>query len=171
MISFEVRSLFRRMEFPLRPSLGATNDRHSGKLASLAPDVVEEILQNLNILDTWNCGGLNRHLRLIVQQEVGRRVRHFLQSTFTRQVDSFIEILRTVGGTVTGWCLLGLFYSPARTMEYQLPPTIIVPADRFSNLHLFLLALDDMTSFESMWLPQCYRTVCNRKWLYHFRVT
>ena len=166
-----MQSLFRRMEFPLRPSLGPTNDLHSGKLASLAPDVVEEILQNLNLVDTWNCGGLNRHLRLIVQQEVGRRVRRFLQSTFGQQADSFIKILRNVGGSVTGCCLLGLFYSPARTIEDQLPPTIIVPADMFSSLHLFLLALDDMTSFESTWLPQCYRTVCNGKWLYRFRVT
>lgn len=158
------------MEFDLRPSVASDPLVPTGKLASLAPDVVVEILQHLPLFETWNLGGLNRHLRLIVQQEVGRRIRHYLQSAFHHNSVAFMDKLRDVGGALMGWGLLELFYAKPRGNEVYLPPTVIVPSYNFNTLHLFLLALTDMVSFEHTWMQQGYRSVCNGKWVYHLRV-
>ena len=163
--------MFRRTDFALRPSIGVTPQDQSGMLATLAPDVVMHILQNLTLIETWNCGTLNRHLRQLVQQEVERRIQRFLQSTFGDNSSSFMEIVHSTGAAVMGSCLLRLFYSQFQRMECDLPPTIIVPSENFISLHLFLLALSDVVSFERTWLRQGYKSVCNVKWVYDLKVT
>ena len=67
------------------------------------------ILQNLTLVETWNCGTLNGQLRLLVQQEVERRLRHFLQSTFSDNSSSFMEIFRSTAAAIMGSCLLEMF--------------------------------------------------------------
>ena len=71
---------------------------------------------------------------------------------------------------MTGTALLEIFYRLPLQKKGYLPPMVIVPMQNFDSLHLFLLSINDVETFERTWLPERYRRVCNGKWLYHIRV-
>ena len=60
--------------------------------------------------------------------------------TFHARCDAFLDILHVTGSAVTGASLLELF---------DLPPTIVVPAECFPAVHLFLQGLNNVVRLGS----------------------
>ena len=118
--------------------------------------------------DIWNVASLNSHLRNLAQSEVRQRFRHHFDATFRDRTDSFFDMLRITRGAVFSSSLLDTFYLPS--IDYGLPPTIVVPATSLQTLHLFLVSIPGFLAFEITWTPPPLRSMCTGKWFYYMLV-
>ena len=162
--------MFRTLQVTLAPASvsGAAIEVNEGPMATLAPDVVLQIFNNLAITDIWNVGSLNSHLRNLAQSEVRQRFHRHFEATFQNRTDAFFEVLGITGGAVFGSSLLDTFY--LASIDYGLPPTIVVPAASLQTLHLFLVGIPTFVAFEITWVPPPLRTLCTGKWFYYLLV-
>ena len=123
--SLTLLSVFRTLQVTLAPASGsgAAIKVNEGPMATLAPNVVLQIFNNLAITDIWNMGSLNSHLRNLAQSEVWHRFHQHFEAMFQTQTDAFFEVLWITGGAVFGSSLLDTFY--LASIDYGLPPTIV----------------------------------------------
>lgn len=162
--------MFRTLQVTLAPASGSGTavELNEGPMATLAPDVVLLIFSNLAITDIWNVGSLNSHLRNLAQSEVRQRFRRHFEATFHARTNAFFDILRITNGAVFGSSLLDTFY--LASVDYGLPPTIVVPAASLQTVHLFLVGIPGFLTFETTWIPTPLRLICTGKWLYYLLV-
>ncbi len=126
-----------RLELRLQPKPAGLDTQLEGPMASLTGDVMRQILALLDLTDVFTIGGLNRHLRVLAQTEIHRRVSRFLHITFEDDTPGLILRLRETRSVIMGTCLLHLVYG-AKNLQGVEPVTMAVQA---IHLGCYMLSL------------------------------